>query len=119
MEQWDATGRVSQSDALIARIGVPVGYDRAAVHRALFFMLLGFVLAHEVTHTTHGHWIPVPTARNMLPVQARELDADGWATALTLNNYLPEAGRPLALEFLNLEGESHTVQDDVITANFL
>jgi hypothetical protein len=119
LELWEAMRRVVKSDALVARIGVPEGHDRIAVQRALFFMLLGFVIAHEVTHHTHGHWIPVRRSeRNLLPQQARELDADGWATALTLNTYLLEKGRALALESLNLEHEPESVQDDVIVASF-
>lgn len=87
----------------------------------LFWILLGFVVAHEYAHHTHGHFGQVDDQPvvGRLRRQAREADADGWAAYLMLNNWVLADGRPVLLKLLGLEDAPTADQDAVASACFV
>ena len=108
------TQQIADSDAVVSLIGLPPVTDRDMVKGVLFWMLLGFVVSHEYAHHTHGHLAEMESRRpgsNRLWQQAFEADADGWASYLTLNQWVLAAGRPVTMKFLNLEDAPPSVQD--------
>ena len=96
----------------------------------LFRSVLFFIAAHEFTHHVHGHLFDKPlefilnemTSSNRngsLGTQAMELDADGQAVFLVLQNLLAGPARPLALDLLGLEASSRDVQNNVLFSCFI
>jgi hypothetical protein len=75
---------------------------------------LSFVFSHEYTHIVHGH-IPPANPESMfadeiendgkgnIQLQAQEVDADGYATFLVLNDLLNGPRRSLTVKLLGLE----------------
>lgn len=113
---------IVHAPAVVSGIGLPHDTDPEMLHGVLFWMLFGFITAHEYAHHTHGHWSTIDDGRHvtgLLRRQAREADADGWAAYLTLAFWLLSGGRALALKFLNLKDAPVAVQDDVMVSCFV
>jgi hypothetical protein len=114
--------QIADHDAVVALMGLPHVTDRDALHAVLAWMLLGFVVGHELSHHTHGHLLP-PTDNRIvfgrLRRQAHEADADGWAAYMTLNQWALADGRKPLIELLHLTDASAAIQDNVIFAAFV
>jgi hypothetical protein len=97
----------------------------------LFRVLLFFVVAHEYTHHVHGH-VSRMDSRDVifneissshhpgdLEGQALEIDADGYAAFLVINNLLHGGERELAIPILGIEQETAEVQDNILFSCFV
>lgn len=113
--------QIADSDTVVSLIGLPTVTNREMLRGVLFWMVLGFVISHEYAHHTHGHLAEMESRRpggNRLWQQAFEADADGWAAYLTLNQWVLAGGRPVTMNFLNLQDAPASTQDVVGFACF-
>ena len=91
---------------------------------------LFFVVAHEYTHHIHGH-IPRSASRRLeldeygpeagigMERQTWEVDADGFAVYLGLNNLIAGEDRPKAIAALGIGAGPVELQDRVLLATFV
>jgi hypothetical protein len=128
---WDVCGRLSVSDAVTAAIGIRVTSQECERFRVVLFRIqLHSIVAHEFTHHVHGHVMPVPSQAvfadeivnrgevGNLDHQAREVDADGYATYFVLTNLINGEERQ-SVSLLNIETDTLVVQDEVLLACFV
>lgn len=131
-ELWNTCDRLSRSEAVGTSLGIhltPEEYEGILV--VLFRMQLNFVVLHEYTHHVHGHVSPlglVPefgdeilagSETGSLEQQAREVDADGYATYYLLAHLFDSEWRSHAVKLLKCEGEAGNVQDEVLISAFV
>jgi hypothetical protein len=128
---WDVCAKLSESEEIVAVLGVhPVeGHD--ALRVVLFRTLLFFVVMHEWTHHVHGHVCP-PSSESIfyseilegnqpggLEDQAREADADAYAAYYVLGGLITGVTRTPAIGLLNLGAEPASIQDEVLFSSFV
>ena len=132
-ELWDASDLLGKSEEIASLIGVRlVGEQREALRVVFFRTMLSFVVLHEWTHHIHGHVSPLGLGSvhfdeildggqgGDLGSQAFEVDADGYAVHLLLNNLIAGNARASAVAiFLKLDEEPVSVQDEVLFACFV
>jgi len=132
-ELWHASDLLGKSEVIASLIGVRlVGEQREALRVVFFRTMLSFVVLHEWTHHIHGHVglrglgsvhfdeILDGAQSGDLESQALEVDADGYAVHLVLNNLIAGSARASAVTtFLQLEVEPVSVQDEVLLACFV
>jgi len=129
---WDTCVRLSRSEAIATLMRIcltPEEYE--AIHVVFFRTQLNFVVSHEYTHHVHGHVTPLGSVPEFcdeilagsetgsLKRQAREVDADGYATYLVLAHLFDSEWRSHAVKLLNCERESGSVQDEVLISAFV
>jgi len=102
-----------------------------ALGTVLFRALLFFVVSHEYTHHVHGHisrtvlhdkiFNEISTSRDIgsLDDQALEIDADGYAAFLVINNLIHGAEREVAVSILELQEQSPQSQDNTLLTCFV
>jgi hypothetical protein len=129
---WNSCHLLSRSQLIAAALCVRLeGEERDGLRTVLFRTMLSFLVLHEYTHHVHGHLDP----RGSEPVfldeildfdqpgdleqQALEVDADGYAVYLVLNNLILGSARSSALIFLKLDAEPESVQDEVLFSCFV
>jgi len=113
---FDALGLASQlaaADEVVMRMGLGKDTDRDKLRTLLLWMLIGHVVSHEYSHHTHGHHVEKSSGGSIgrLRQQALELDADGWATYLLLNQWVLTSGRELLVARLALKDATVDEQD--------
>ena len=128
----DASNLLGKSEVIASLIGVRlVGEQREAL-RVVFFRTMLVARVHEWTHHIHGHVglrglgsVHFDETLQQCPSgdtesQALEVDADGYAVHLVLNNLIAGSARASAVTtFLQLEVEPVSVQDEVLLACFV
>jgi hypothetical protein len=129
---WSSCHLLSRSDLIASALGVRLkGEERDGLRTVSFRTTLSFLALHEWTHHAHGH-LDVhgsePTSLDELlhrdqpgglEQQALEVDADGYAVFLVLNNLIAGSARLSAVTFLNFDAESESVQDEVLLSCFV
>jgi len=132
-ELWDASDLLGKSEVIASLIGVRlVGEQREALRVVFFRTMLSFIVLHEWTHHIHGHVGPRGLGSvhfdeildggqgGDLESQALEVDADGYAVHLVLNNLIAGNARASAVTtFLKLDEQPLSVQDEVLFACFV
>ena len=130
---WKAANLLARSEAIASLLGVRlVGEDREGLRVVLFRTMLSFVVLHEWTHHVHGHVglrglgsvhfeeILDGGQTGDLESQALEVDADGYAVHLILNNLIAGYARASAVTtFLKLDEEPVSFQNEVLFSCFV
>jgi hypothetical protein len=115
LKLWQTCVLLSRSkfvDALLGAIPEPDKPER--IVELCHTIQLSFVFCHEYTHIVHGHILPAKPqsafadeigddGKGNIEIQAQEVDADGHATFLVLNDLLNGPRRPLTVKMLGLE----------------
>jgi len=129
---WNSSHRLSRSDLIASALDVRLkGEERDGLRTVLFRTMLSFLALYEWTHHAHGHLdshgsepasldeILDRDQPGGLEQQALEVDADGYAVFLVLNNLILGSARSSAVAFLNLDAGSESVQDEVLLSCFV
>lgn len=129
---WDSCVRLSESDAIAGALNIRLTPQvRDSIHGLLFGTQLAFAVVHEYTHHVHGHLVGKyldqafsdeiidDSGGGDLESQAREVDADCYATYYVLNHLVKGSRRQHALCLLSLENGAGNAQDEVLFSSFL
>lgn len=123
--------RLSRSEAITTVLGVRLPpEERDALHVVLLRTQLNFVVCHEYTHHVHGHQsiresgglfneiLEDHPDADMVEEQAREMDADGYASYLVLFHLFAE-GRAHSIRLLKADMEPDRIQDELLFDSFV
>jgi len=123
---WQIADAISQSTVMEANSAVSRTIDPGDLRTVVFRALLFFIVSHEYTHHVHGHIAmrgALPAFYNeiendckdgSLQDQVLEVDADGYAAFLVLNNLLIRDERLHAISVLKIESYPLGSQDRIL-----
>ena len=137
---WRVCTQLSQSTGVMQLFGLEVASTapgalqgrQDAFHAHLFSTQLNFIAAHEYTHHVHGHDLQLDsgsefcneilggTGCGRLEDQAKELDADGYATNFVLSHMIQDAERRKnGLTLLGRESVDESTADKLLMTSFV
>ncbi|HEY7403976.1 MAG TPA: hypothetical protein VIB39_10670 [Candidatus Angelobacter sp.] len=124
---WRSAGQLCQSKSVMSYFQDGTGVDLRNVHAIFFLAQISFLVSHEFAHHDRGHFSSRSRAGDLdndleanhkfgsMAEQAKEIDADGWAVMLNVDNWFDRAGRGSFLHAFGQErAESHQADNQLL-----
>jgi hypothetical protein len=117
---------ISQLGAIELNAALPHPIDHGDLRTVIFRASLFFIASHEYTHHVHGHLairkaspafydeVETRCITGSLEDQVLEIDADGYAAFLVLNNLISNKERLHAVSVLGRDQQPSRVQDEIL-----
>ena len=128
---WRISDAISQLGDAEINSALPHPVDPGDLRTVIFRALLFFITSHEYTHHVHGHLairkvlpafydeIETRCVNGSLEDQVLEIDADGYAAYLVLNNLISNKERIHAVSVLGIEQQPSSAQDEILLFCFV